>query len=100
LQAVCNGIAQVNVGYDLSYAGNEAASGSRSVSNLIGTGGYWDLATWDKYNWDSPVVQEYKIDTPGNGRNIGLLIYSSNAIDDYYTISSAIINYIINRLER
>lgn len=100
LQAVCNGIAQVNVGYDMSYAGNESASGSRSVSNLIGTGGYWDLATWDKFNWDSPVVQEYKIDTPGNGRNIGLLIYSSNAIDDYYTISSAIINYIINRLER
>lgn len=100
LQATCTGLAQVNVGYDLSYAGTEADSGLRSLRQIIGGGGYWDQATWDNFNWDSPVVQEYKVDTPGNGRNIGLLIYSDNAIDDQYTISSAIINYIINRMER
>lgn len=100
LQADCDGIAQVNVGYDLSYSGSESASGVSTLSTLVGTGGYWDQAVWDSFNWDSPVVQEYVIDTPGNGRNIGLLIYSDNAIDESYTISSAIINYIINRLER
>lgn len=100
LQTSCQGIAQVNVGYDLSYAGTESDAGLRSLSMIVGTGGYWDQVNWDSFNWDSPVVQEYKIDTPGNGRNIGLLIYSDNAIDDTYTISSAIINYIINRLER
>jgi hypothetical protein len=100
LQAACDGIAQVNVGYDLSYAGPESASGISTLSTLVGTGGYWDQAIWDTFNWDSPVVQEYVIDTPGNGRNIGLLIYSDNAIDESYTLSSAIINYIINRLER
>jgi len=100
LQADCDGIAQVNVGYDLSYAGPESASGISTLSTLIGTGGYWDQAIWDTFNWDSPVVQEYVIDTPGNGRNIGLLIYSDNAIDESYTLSSAIINFIINRLER
>lgn len=100
LQADCDGIAQVNVGYDLSYAGAESASGVNKLSTLVGTGGYWDQAVWDTFNWDSPVVQEYVIDTPGNGRNIGLLIYSDNAIDDSYTLSSAIINFIINRLER
>lgn len=100
LQAQCAGLAQVNVGYDLSYAGVEADSGLRSLSQIIGSGGYWDQVVWDQFNWDSPVVQEYKVDTPGNGLNIGILIYSDNAIDNEYTISSAIINYIINRLER
>ena len=100
LQATCAGLAQVNVGYDLSYAGVESDSGLRTLSQVIGGGGYWDQATLDNFNWDSPVVQEYKVDTPGNGRNIGLLIYSDNAIDNEYTISSVIINYIINRMER
>lgn len=100
LQAECDGIAQVNVGYDLTYAGTEAPTGLRSLEAIIGGGGLWDSAAWDQFNWDSPEVQEYKIDTPGNGRNIGLLIYSDNAIDTEYTVSSAIINYTINRLER
>jgi len=100
LQAQCSGIAQVNVGYDLSYAGSESDLGFRSLQTLIGSGGYWDSFTWDAANWDSPVVQEYTIDTPGNGRNIGLLIYGDTAIDSEYTVSSAIINYIVNRLER
>lgn len=100
LQATCAGIAQVNVGYDLTYAGSEAAAGYRAVQSLFGAGGYWDAMTWDQFNWDSPVVQEYRIDTPGNGRNIGLLVYGDSAIDSAYTISSAIINYTVNRLER
>ncbi len=100
LQATCSGIAQVNVGYDLSYAGDESPTGMRDLQTLIGGGGYWDSFIWDSFNWDSATVQEYKIDTPGNGRNIGLLIYSDNAIDTEYTVSSAIINYTINRLER
>lgn len=100
LQAQCAGLAQVNVGYDLSYASPEADPGSNATSQIVGAGGYWDQFTWDNFNWDSPVVQEYKVDTPGNGRNISIMILSDNAIDDEYTISSAIINYIINRLER
>ncbi len=100
LQAACKGLAQVNVGYDLSYAGIEATAGTRSLQSLVGGGGYWDSFTWDNFNWDSPVVNEYVIDTPGNGRNIGLIIFSDNAIDDPYTISSAILHYSVNRLER
>jgi hypothetical protein len=100
LQAACAGIAQVNVGYDLTYAGSEAAAGYRAVQTLFGAGGYWDAMTWDSFNWDSPVVQEYRIDTPGNGRNIGVMVYGDSAIDSTYTISSAIINYSANRLER
>lgn len=100
LQAACKGLAQVNVGYDLSYAGIEAAAGTRTLESLVGGGGYWDSFTWDSFNWDSPVVNEYVVDTPGNGRNIGLIIFSDNAIDDPYTISSAILHYSINRLER
>ena len=100
LQATCGGTAQVSVSYDLTYAGSESAPGYRAMQSLYGVGGYWESLAWDQFNWDSPVVQEYRIDTPGNGRNIGLLISSDSAIDSAYTISSAIINYTVNRLER
>lgn len=100
LQATCTGIAQVSVGYDMSYAGTETAGGYRATTTLIGAGGYWDVMHWDQFNWDSPVVQEYTVDTPGNGRNIGLVVYGDSAIDSPYTVSSAIINYTMNRLER
>lgn len=100
LQADCEGIAQLNVGYDLSYADTEADSGFRSLQTLLGEGGYWDSFVWDSFSWDTGVVQEYIIDTPGNGRNIGLIIYGDSDIDDSYIISSAILNYTVNRLER
>ena len=100
LQATCTGTASVTVGYNVSYAGFEAAEGARTAQSLVGGGSWWDAMIWDDFNWDAPYVTDYTIDTPGNGTNINFAIYGSNAVDLPYTINSAIVNRKIGRQER
>ncbi len=99
LQAVVTLTAQVSIGYDLDY-GSDVNQGTRSSSVVSQTGGLWDQNNWDSGTWDSPYLNDYTIDTPGNGRNLALLIYGNNAIDYPYTIQSMISHYTIGRLER
>jgi len=100
LQATCTGSASVTVGYNMSYGNIESSEGARTAQDLVGAGSWWDAMTWDNFNWDAPYVTDYVIDTPGNGVNINLAIYGSNAIDLPYTINSAIVSRKIGRLER
>ncbi|APC01319.1 hypothetical protein [Polynucleobacter asymbioticus] len=99
LQSIVQVTAQVSVGYDLDY-GAEVDSESRNSSMITQTGALWDQNNWDSGTWDSPYVNDYTVDTPGNGRNLALLIYANNAIDYPYTIQSMISHYSIGRLER
>lgn len=100
LQATCKNTAQVNIGYELNYGSTESDSGYRNFQTLLGNGGFWDIFTFDLFNWDAAAVAEYTIDTPGNGRNIGMLIYGDTNIDEPYTVHSSITHYTLGRLER
>lgn len=100
LQATCMNTAQVNIGYDLSYASSDVSPGYQSSETLLGNGGYWDIFNWDQFNWDTPYVSEYVIDTPGDGLNIALIVYGDTDIDEPYTIHSGIVHYTIRRLQR
>lgn len=100
LMAQCGNTANVNVGYELSYGGQETNSGYQAFQTLIGNGSWWDIFTFDSFIWDAPYVNEYVIDTPGNGRNLSLMVYGNTNLDLPYTVQSAIMNYTIGRLER
>ena len=100
LQATCTGTAEVTVGYTLSYGSADAADGLQTTQTLIGGGGWWDQFTWDNFVWDAQYLTDYEVDTPGDGVNLGLIIYGDTAIDLPYTISSGILHFTINRLER
>lgn len=100
INATCKNTAQIRIGYDLSYGGTESDPGVNTLKTLVGGGSYWDLFTWDEFNWDAPYVNEYIVDTPGNGRNINMIIYGDTNIDEPYVIHSAILHYTMGRLER
>lgn len=100
LQATCMGTAELTVGYSLSYGSTDALDGVQTAEDLIGGGSWWDVFTWDQFVWDAPYLTDYEVDTPGNGVNMGLIVYGDTNIDLPYTISSAILHYEINRLQR
>ena len=100
IQATCKNTAQVSIGYDLSFGGNEAQVGMMRSSVMVGTGGYWDSFIWDQFTWDAPYVNEYTIDTPGDGRNISIMLINDTAIDEPFTVHSAITSYMAGRQER
>lgn len=100
LQATCKSLATVQVGYELNYGDVDTLAGLPASQDLIGGGGWWDQFTWDRFIWDAPYATEYKVDTPGVGRNIGLVVYSQSAIDDQHTLHGGILNYSAGRAER
>ena len=100
LQATCKNTADVTIGYELDYGSSETMSGYRGVQTLIGNGSYWDILTWDQFVFDAPYVNEYTIDTPGNGKNIGMMIYGNTDENEPYTVHSAINHFIPGRLAR
>jgi hypothetical protein len=99
-QATCKNTAHVTIGYELNYGSNEASSGYRGAQTLIGNGSYWNVFTWDQFVWDAPYVTEYTVDTPGNGLNMGILVYGNTDEDEPYTFNSAIQHYMVGRLAR
>lgn len=100
LQVTCTNTANVKIGYELDYGSMGVDAGVRSSNQFLGGGSYWDILTFDQFTWDAPYVSEYVIDTCGNGKNISMLIYADNAIDEAYTLHSGIFNYSVGRLER
>lgn len=100
LQVTAKNTAQVSVGYDLSFGDSDVLPGKQISQTGYGGGGYWDQFSWDTFNWDAPYVSDYKIDMPGNGRNIALMVLGDTDIDEPFTIHSAIVHYRVRRLER
>lgn len=96
----CLGTANVTIGYDLDYADGSSDSGVRNFQTLLGSGGIWDIFTWDKFNWDSPSIVDYEVDMPGDGKNIGILLYGNTDQDLPYTIQNITMQYIIRRQAR
>lgn len=100
IQATCKNTADVHVGYELDYGSSETTSGYRGAQTMIGNGSYWDIFTWGQFTWSAPYVSEYTIDTPGNGKNIGMLIYGDTDENEPYTVHSCITTFIPGRLAR
>lgn len=100
LQVTCDNTADVRVGYELDFGSALKRSGYRDLTEMIGSGDYWDLLVWGDFNWGAPYVTEHTIDTPGNGRNIGLLIYGDSDENEPYTLHSAIVHFFAGRAER
>lgn len=65
-----------------------------------GTGGYWDLSTWDSFNWDIPAVVSPSFDLYGTEKNISLCFYSNSAIYQPHSIQGANYSYTMRRLAR
>jgi hypothetical protein len=94
--------ADIRVGYEIDYGSPYVTSGRQGSFNnrVAGGGAYWDATTWDTFFWDSPLVSESRVDTPGNGENIGFVIFSDTAENEPYTLHSAIVHYSYGREER
>lgn len=100
VQATCRSTASVSVGYELDYGSPDIVSGAQESTTIVGGGGWYDDLTWDSFNFDSPYVSEYRVDTPGVGHNIGLVVYSESATNDQHTLHGAIMHYSMGRQER
>jgi len=83
---------------DYGY-GTEASSISDDVT-VAGSGGYWDTAEWEGFNWSATIVSQMEAILNGSGRNMSTLIYHSSSSDPSFTVQGVSVNYSIRGLIR
>ena len=94
------GYAEFKVGHDLGF-GKRGIRQSRLQDQAInGKGGFWDSFVWTEFVWDTPMVEELNVYTPGNGDSIALIVAGDSEITEQFTLQTCIPQYKINRPER
>lgn len=94
------GYAEFKVGHDLGF-GKRSIRQSRLQSEfLVGKGGFWDSFVWTEFVWDTPIVEEINVYTPGNGDSIALIVAGDSEITEQFTLQTCIPYFKINRPER
>jgi hypothetical protein len=94
------GTANVTIGYTLNFGSPNVDEGFRNFQTLIGAGGIWDIMNSDNFTWDAQAVGEYVVDMPGDGDNLGILLYGDTDQDLPYVAQDVVMQYIIRRQKR
>ncbi len=94
------GYAEFKVGHDLGF-GKRSIRQSRLQDELLsGRGGFWDSFVYTAFVWDTPIVEELNVYTPGNGDSIALIVAGDSEITEQFTLQTCIPYFKINRPER
>jgi len=62
--------------------------------------GYWNIDNWNEFIWSGEAVNSPEAYVAGNGKNIGLSIYSESIYDEPYILHGATVHYELRRRER
>lgn len=84
----------------LSYGDVNIDSVAQVTVTLEGSGGYWDVANWDEFYWDSKIVGQPSLPVNGNGTNISISIYGKTDQGDGHKIDGIILHYTLRRIAR
>lgn len=95
----------LNFVVDFSYGSTYYAAPSLTFENpdtswsfAEGGSGYWDIATWNSFNWDDQLVGEAYAQIDGIGQNISVTIISKGG--QQHTLQGIIINYDVRGIQR
>lgn len=94
------GYAEFKVGHDLGFGKRGIRQSRLQDETLAGQGGFWDSFVWTEFVWDTPMVDEINVYTPGNGDSIALIIAGDSEITEQFTLQTCIPYFKINRPER
>lgn len=84
----------LNVFPDYSYGNTEDSPQSVPYDTTsYGGGGFWRAITWNEFYWSNQAVGEVEADIDGQGKNMGLLIYSNLTYAKPHTIHSLLVDY-------
>ena len=101
LDLTTEGYSGFSMTHELSGGDSSIEFGVQSSYSVGGgTGGYWDITTWDQFSWDTPAVVSPSFDLYGSEKNISLCFYSNSAIYQPHSIQGANYSYTVRRLAR
>ena len=100
IEMTATGYAALRFGVEFSYGDTDVQPHRTEMKEIAGTGGYWDLADWDEFYYDTKIVSNPSISIAGDGTNISPIIYSKSDIDLGHKLDGVMIQYTPRRLVR
>jgi hypothetical protein len=100
LEMTSTGYAAIRFSVEFSYGDTDIQTHLNETKEILGTGGYWDLADWDEFYYDTKIVSSPSISIAGDGTNVSLILYSKTEIDLGHKLDGVIIQYTPRRLVR
>ncbi len=82
------------------YADGFYPTSATQTATATGNGGVYDLSQWDTFYWSKPINSEAVAHIDGAGRNMGLLIWHTSAIDEPFFLQGLLIHYSEMGLQR
>ena len=70
------------------------------IFGIEGAGGLWGISSWAEFQWDSPTVAQAESYLQGLGANMSLVIFSSSATMDSYTLQGATLMFSFRGMKR
>lgn len=100
LQASSRRYTSLRFSGELSFGAPDIAPFATDVAEPVGTGGYWDISSWDEFFWDGQDVSEPEISLSGTGTNMAATFYMKHPYDLGHVLQGAVIHFTPRRLQR
>lgn len=100
LEMAAAGYSSIRFQPEFSYGSPDVGTHRLQTGEVTGGGGYWEVDDWDSFFYDAQLVSSPAFSIEGTGLNMGLLFYSSSAIDLGHTLQGMLIHFSPRRLER
>ena len=85
---------------DFSYADPDVPEARTRDLSIDGSGGYWNIAYWNDFNWSGQIISTAEDNLDGIGTNMGLLILSEATYEQPHTLQGATVHYSPRRIRR
>lgn len=100
VEMTCSNYSEIRFQPEFSYSDPNVQAHVLDNLTIQGSGGYWDIANWDEFFYDSQIIVNPEINITGQGLNMSIIFYSFNNFDLGHTLYGALIHYIVRSLRR
>jgi len=85
---------------DFSYADPDVPEARTRDLSIDGSGGYWNIAYWNNFNWSGQIISTAEENLDGIGTNMGLLILSEATYEQPHTLQGVTVHFSPRRIRR
>jgi hypothetical protein len=85
---------------DFSYGTADISLHPTQTTAINGTGGTWDVSTWEAFYWDTQLVALPEIKVDGSGTNVSFVFYSNTDLDLGHVLQGLTTQFTPRRLAR
>ena len=100
LEMTAVGYSSIRLHPDFSYGDAAISQHALQTATVQGSGGVWDVSTWETFYYDARLVAAPEISITGSGTNVSYVFYSNSDIDMGHTLQGVTSHFTVRRPSR